>query len=61
VRRVDRDENTFLDPYGAEALEEFFAVSAEAFFVAPDTLEREQPRLYRLLVEFFRQDPRRDR
>jgi Mlc titration factor MtfA (ptsG expression regulator) len=59
VRRVDRDEDTFLDPYGAEALEEFFAVSAEAFFVAPDTLEREQPRLYRLLAEFFRQDPKR--
>ena len=60
VRRVDRDEDTFLDPYGAEALEEFFAVSAEAFFVAADSLEREQPRLYRLLAEFFRQDPKRE-
>jgi Mlc titration factor MtfA (ptsG expression regulator) len=55
--RVEGDEETFLDPYGAEALEEFFAVGAEAFFVAPEELEREEPRLYRLLAEFFRQDP----
>jgi Mlc titration factor MtfA (ptsG expression regulator) len=61
ARRVDRDEETFLDPYGAEALEEFFAVGSEAFFVAPETLMREQPRLYRLLAEFYRQDPARDR
>ena len=28
AERVDDDEETFLDPYGAEALEEFFAVGA---------------------------------
>ena len=55
--RVDADEETFLDPYAAEALEEFFAVGAEAFFVASSELEAEQPRLYGLLAEFFRQDP----
>ena len=59
--RVDDGEETFLDPYAAEALEEFFAVGAEAFFVAPDDLERDEPELYRLLVEFFRQDPARDK
>ena len=48
-------------PYGAEALEEFFAVGAEAFFVAAEELEREEPRLYRLLAEFFRQDPAEDK
>ena len=57
--RVDADEETFLDPYAAEALEEFFAVGAEAFFVAAAGLEAEQPELYRLLAEFFRQDPAR--
>ena len=57
--RADADEETFLDPYAAEALEEFFAVGAEAFFVAPVDLEAEQPRLYQLLAEFFRQDPAR--
>ncbi|HEY2190319.1 MAG TPA: M90 family metallopeptidase [Caldimonas sp.] len=61
ARRVDRNEETFLDPYGAEALEEFFAVGSEAFFVAPDALRTEQPRLYRLLTELYRQDPVRDR
>ena len=54
---VDREEPTFLDPYGAEALEEFFAVASEAFFVAADELRAESPRLYRLLADFFRQDP----
>jgi len=54
---VDRGEETFLDPYGAEALEEFFAVAAEAFFVAPHELLREQSRVYGLLKDFFRQDP----
>ena len=57
--RVEDDEETFLDPYGAEALEEFFAVGSEAFFVAPDEPEREEPRLYQVLAEFFRQDPAR--
>jgi len=57
--RVDADEETFLDPYAAEAFEEFFAVSAEAFFVAADDFEREEPRTYRLLREFFKQDPAR--
>ena len=54
---IDSDEETFLDPYGAEALEEFFAVAAEAFFVAPREFKAEQPRVYDLLKAFFRQDP----
>ena len=60
ARRADRDDGTFLDPYAAESLEEFFAVGSEAFFVAAATLKTEQPRLYRLLAEFYRQDPARD-
>jgi Mlc titration factor MtfA (ptsG expression regulator) len=54
--RVDADEETLLDPYGAQAEEEFFAVASEAFFVAPQAFEREHPVLYRLLRGFFRQD-----
>ncbi|MEO5881857.1 MAG: M90 family metallopeptidase [Caldimonas sp.] len=54
---VDNGEESFLDPYGAESLEEFFAVAAEAFFVAPNELQAEQPRVYDLLRAFFRQDP----
>lgn len=57
VRAIDAGEDTFLDPYGAESLEEFFAVGSEAFFVAPDECRREEPELYALLSNFYRQDP----
>jgi Mlc titration factor MtfA (ptsG expression regulator) len=46
-----------LDPYGAEAPGEFFAVACEAFFVTPHDLQAEHGELYRLLSAFFRQDP----
>ena len=55
--RVDADEETLLDPYAAEAEEEFFAVASEAFFVAPHALKGEHPRLYELLRGYFQQDP----
>ena len=55
--RVDADEETLLDPYAAEAEEEFFAVASEAFFVAPIAFKAEHPRLYDLLRGFFRQNP----
>lgn len=51
------DEDTLLDPYGAEGPEEFFAVAVEAFFVAPEGLRQEHPALYSLLARYFRQDP----
>ncbi len=51
------DEETALDPYGANGLEEFFAVASEAFFVAAPTLLAAHPALYRLFVRFYRQDP----
>ena len=55
--RVDADEDTLLDPYAAEAVEEFFAVACEVFFVAPRDLLNEHPPMYELLRGFFRQDP----
>ena len=55
--RVDDGEPTLIDPYGAEAVEEFFAVAVEAFFVAPAAMRSEEPAMYALLVGFFRQDP----
>jgi Mlc titration factor MtfA (ptsG expression regulator) len=57
AERVDAGEETLVDPYGAEAIEEFFAVAAEAFFVAPRELRAEEPTLYDLLAAFFRQHP----
>jgi Mlc titration factor MtfA (ptsG expression regulator) len=55
--RVEAEEDTLLDPYAAEAPEEFFAVCAEAFFVAPHQLRAAHPRMHQLLSSFFRQDP----
>jgi Mlc titration factor MtfA (ptsG expression regulator) len=55
--RVDAGEDTLLDPYGAEAIDEFFAVASEVFFVAPRDLLREHPALYALLRSFYRQHP----
>ncbi|HJV70233.1 M90 family metallopeptidase [Ideonella sp.] len=56
--RIDAGaEDTALDPYGAEGVEEFFAVAVEAFFVAPDGMRREHPALYELFAGYFRQDP----
>jgi MtfA peptidase len=56
-RRVDAQQDTLLDPYGAEAIDEFFAVASEAFFVAPVEMRREHPPLYELLRSFYRQNP----
>lgn len=55
--QVDAGLDTLLDPYGAEAPGEFFAVACEAFFVTPLDLQAEHGPLYRLLSGFFRQDP----
>lgn len=48
-----------LDPYAATDPGEFFAVSAEAFFIDPAPLARAMPDWYGLLAQYFRQDPLR--
>ena len=58
--RVEREEETVLDPYGATAPEEFFAVASESFFVDPLRLRAEHGALYALLVRFYGQDPAED-
>jgi MtfA peptidase len=55
--RVVCGHDTVLDPYAAEAPDEFFAVASEALFVTPQALKEEQPALYRLLASYYRQDP----
>jgi MtfA peptidase len=54
---VDRGDETLLDPYGAEGVDEFFAVTAETFFVNPQAMRQEQPAMYALLAAYFQQDP----
>ncbi len=54
---VDAGEDTLIDPYGAEAIDEFFAVASELFFVDAAAMRGEHPALYGLLAGYYRQDP----
>ena len=57
--RVERDEDTWLDPYAAEEPAEFFAVCTEMFFDVPEEFHAEYPALYSQLRAFYKQDPAR--
>jgi hypothetical protein len=46
-----------LDPYGGESPAEFFAVATEAFFDAPVELEQQQPEVFEVFRDFYKQDP----
>jgi hypothetical protein len=46
-------EETWLDPYGATAIDEFFAVASEAYFVAPARFREEHAALAGLFDGFF--------
>lgn len=56
-RRVAAGEHTTIDPYAADDPAEFFAVTSEAFFEIPQTLQAAYPEVYRQLALFYRQDP----
>jgi Mlc titration factor MtfA (ptsG expression regulator) len=57
-RQLDQnpDTETAIDPYAAEDPAEFFAVTSEYFFSAPDLLHDAYPRVYQQLQAFYRQD-----
>lgn len=55
--RVDRREDTAIDPYAAEDPAEFFAVLSEVFFADPELLRNEYPAVYAQFATFYRQDP----
>lgn len=55
--QVDAGVDTVLDPYGAEGLEEFFAVASEHFFVSPADFAAAHRDLYQLLAGYFGQWP----
>lgn len=52
-----RDEDTEIDPYGAESPGEFFAVLSEIFFETPEVFLQHFPALYGLFTRFYRQNP----
>jgi len=53
---ADPEAHTAIDPYAAEDPAEFFAVTSEYFFTAPDLLAAAFPEVYRQLSLFYRQD-----
>jgi len=55
--RVERGKKTDLDPYGATAPAEFFAVITEQFFERPVRLRARHPELYEELSTFYHFDP----
>lgn len=56
-RRVNAGEPTLLDPYGASAPAEFFAVVSEVFFEQPALMAQQHPALYRELAGYYRINP----
>ena len=56
-RDAEKGRKTFLDAYGATNEAEFFAVATEQFFDRPLRMKEQAPDLYRVLQEYYRQDP----
>lgn len=57
-QRAAMGEPTLLDPYGATAPQEFFAVASEVFFEQPAALATHHPELYAELSRYYALDPR---
>ena len=56
-RRVDKGEDTPIDPYASTDPAEFFAVMSASFFEIPDVVAGEYPAIYGLLCRYYLQDP----
>jgi len=54
---AEQGKKSFLDVYGATTEAEFFAVATEQFFDSPIRLKEQAPDLYRVLKEYYNQDP----
>ncbi len=59
LKNVQKGRETFLDGYGATDEAEFFAVATEHFFDQPREMLAATPELYRVLTQFYGQDPAR--
>jgi Mlc titration factor MtfA (ptsG expression regulator) len=54
---TEKGKKSFLNAYGATSEAEFFAVATEQFFDQPRLMIEHAPDLYRVLKEYYRQDP----
>ena len=57
MANLNANEKHFFRRYAFENIEEFFAVAVENFFERTQQFHQEQPELYRILVNLFKQDP----
>lgn len=57
IERVEAGRGTRIDPYAAQDPAEFFAVTSEYFFEAPEVLREDYPEVYDQLRRYYRQDP----
>lgn len=56
-KETQKGRKSFLDAYGATNEAEFFAVATEQFFDRPRRMMKQAPDLYRVLQEYYCQDP----
>lgn len=56
-KTAENGAHGILDRYAATNEAEFFAVATEEFFDRPQELQRHAPDLYRVLENYYRQDP----
>jgi MtfA peptidase len=57
MANLKANESHFFRKYAFENIEEFFAVAVENFFERTLQFHQEQPELYRILAQLFKQDP----
>lgn len=55
--RTEKGRGSFLDAYAATNEAEFFAVATEHFFDQPELMLKHAPDLYRVLKNYYQQDP----
>lgn len=55
--RTEKGKRSFLDGYAATNEAEFFAVATEQFFDQPKLMLKHAPDLYRVLKNYYRQNP----
>jgi Mlc titration factor MtfA (ptsG expression regulator) len=56
-QRLEHHQHTYINAYAATDAAEFFAVSCEYYFTAPQILEKHCPRVFLQLESYFKQVP----
>jgi hypothetical protein len=56
-KETEKGKKSFIDAYAGTNEAEFFAVATEQFFDQPELMIKQAPDLYRVLKEYYRQDP----